>query len=223
MNRALEIGSKLFSLAEEWKRRTGGNPCKFVRKYRETKRERFLTDAGFRRQGEVLDAMEAEGSLPIHPAAATRLRMLIECRRNEIVELAGKNVDLAAGELRLADAKTGARLVPLSPAAARVLAALPRIEGNPWVIPGMKPGKHLAGLNHYWRPGTSPASASSAAPPATVRTACCSRALSECARDRSRLSTGSSATIAPSRRAPTALPPSTCSAARTWTRPFLHR
>ena len=43
---------------------------------------------------------------------------------------------------------TGARLVPLSPAAARVLAELPRIEGNPWVIPGTKPGRHLADLNH---------------------------------------------------------------------------
>ena len=50
-NRALEIGMKLFNLAEEWKLRTGGNPCKFVRKYRETKRERFLTDEEFRRLG----------------------------------------------------------------------------------------------------------------------------------------------------------------------------
>ena len=39
--RALEIGTKLFNLAEEWKLRTGANPCKFVRKYREHKRERF--------------------------------------------------------------------------------------------------------------------------------------------------------------------------------------
>ena len=50
----------------------------------------------------------------------------------------------------LSDSKTGARLAPLSPAAARVLAELPRIEGNPWVIPGMKPGYHPADLNHDW-------------------------------------------------------------------------
>ena len=50
----------------------------------------------------------------------------------------------------LSDSKTGARLAPLSPAAAGVLAELPRIEGNPCVIPGMKPGKHLADLNHDW-------------------------------------------------------------------------
>ena len=149
-NRALEIGGKLFNLAEEWKLRSGGNPCKFVRKYQEKKRERFLTDTEFRHLGDVLNAMEAEGSLPVHPAAALRLLMLTGCRRNEIVELEWKNVDLSAGELRLEDSKSGARLVPLSPAAARVLAELPRIAGNPWVIPGTKPGKHLADLNHYW-------------------------------------------------------------------------
>ena len=149
-NRALDIGTKLFNLAEEWKLRTGGNPCKFVRKYREHKRERFLTDEEFRRLGEVLTGMEADGSLPVHAAAAVRLLMLTGCRRNEILELRWKHVDLAAGELRLPDSKSGARLVPLSPAVARVLTQLPRIEGNPWVIPGTKPERHLADLNHYW-------------------------------------------------------------------------
>ena len=89
-NRKLEIGVKLFNLAEEWKLRTGGNPCRFVCKYRETKRERFLTDEEFRRLGEVLDEMEAEGRLPVYPAAAIRLLMLTGCRRNEIVELSGR-------------------------------------------------------------------------------------------------------------------------------------
>ena len=150
-NRALEIGSKLFNLAEEWKLRTGGNPCKYVRKYREEKRERFLTEAEFRHLGAVLNGMEAAGRLPVYPAAAIRLLMLTGCRRNEIVALQWKHVDLASGELKLADSKTGARLVPLSPAAARVLAELPRIEGNPWVIPGTKkPEKPLSDLNHYW-------------------------------------------------------------------------
>ena len=149
-NRVLEIGGKLFNLAEEWKLRTGGNPCKFVRKYREQRRERFLTDEEFRRLGDVLNAVEADGSLPIYAAAAIRLLMLTGCRRNEIVTLEWKNVDLEGGEIRLADSKTGPRMVPLSPAAARVLRELPRIEGNPWVIPGFRPGRHLADLNHYW-------------------------------------------------------------------------
>ena len=149
-NRVLEVSGKLFNLAEEWKLRTAGNPCKFVKKYREKKRERFLTDEEFRRLGEVLNAMEAKGTLPIYPAAAFRLLMLTGCRRNEIVELEWKNVDLEGGELRMPDTKTGPRMVPLSPAAAWLLEELPRVEGNPWVIPGFKPGRHLADLNRYW-------------------------------------------------------------------------
>ena len=149
-NRVLEIGNKLFNLAELWKLRTGSNPCKFVRKYREKKRERFLTDEEFRRLGDILNEMEADKTLPVYPAAAFRLLMLTGCRRNEIVTLRWENVDLEDGELRLPDSKTGARMVPLSPTAARVLAELPRIKGNPWVIPGFKPNRHLSDLNHYW-------------------------------------------------------------------------
>ena len=149
-NRVLEIGNKLFNLAELWKLRTSGNPCKFVRKYREKKRERFLNDEEFRRLGDVLTEMEAEKTLPVYPAAAIRLLMLTGCRRNEILTLKWEHVDLENGEIRLADSKTGARMVPLSPAAAQVLTQLPRVKGNPWVIPGFKPKRHLADLNHYW-------------------------------------------------------------------------
>ena len=42
-------------LAEAWGlRRDGGNPCRFVQKYKEQKRERFLSDDEFRRLGRVL-------------------------------------------------------------------------------------------------------------------------------------------------------------------------
>ena len=44
-NRALMVLSKMFSLAEDWGLApAGGNPCRFVRKYKEGMRERFLTD-----------------------------------------------------------------------------------------------------------------------------------------------------------------------------------
>ena len=149
-NRVLEIENKIFNLAEEWGLRSKGNPCRFVRKYREQKRERFLTDEEFRNLGDVLNQMEAEGTLPVYPAAAIRLLMLTGCRRNEIVQLEWKNVDLKEGEIRLPDSKTGPRMVPLSPTAAQVLKELPRIKGNPWVIPGFRPNRHLGDLNHYW-------------------------------------------------------------------------
>ena len=54
------------------------------------------------------------------------------------------------GELRLRDAKTGARMVPLTPTAAKVLGRLPGAPGNPWVIAGRGPGAHITNLSVYW-------------------------------------------------------------------------
>ncbi len=50
----------------------------------------------------------------------------------------------------LADSKTGARVVPLPPAAARVLAGLTRVPGNPWVFPGRKKGDRQHNINDSW-------------------------------------------------------------------------
>ena len=72
------------------------------------------------------------------------------CRCSEITTLRWEDVDLEANEIRLRDSKTGPRVVPLSPGAARVLAGLPRDAGNPWVIAGRKPGSRLAHIVYYW-------------------------------------------------------------------------
>ena len=127
------------------------NPCRFTQKYRERRRGRFLTDAEYRRLGRVLDALEAEGRLSVHAAAAIRLLILTGCRRNEVLTLRWEDVRLEANELRLQDGKTGPRTVSLSPAAVTVLAALPRVAGNPWVMPGRKPGARLSGVFEPWR------------------------------------------------------------------------
>ena len=77
--------------------------------------------------------------------------MLTGCRRNEVVTLKWEHVDLEHDELRLRDAKTGARAVPLSPAAKQVLTALPRRPDNPWVFPGRVQGTRLRTLNASWQ------------------------------------------------------------------------
>ena len=64
--------------------------------------------------------------------------------------LRSEHVDLDAAEIHLADGKTGARTVHLSQSAARVLAALLRTPGNPWVIPGNKPGRHMTDIDAAW-------------------------------------------------------------------------
>ena len=99
----------------------------------------------------MLDEVSGNGSRVSAGAVATiRLLMLTGCRRNEILTLRWEHVDLDAAEIHLADGKTGARRVHLSQSAARVLAALPRTPGNPWVIPGNKPGRHMTDIDAAW-------------------------------------------------------------------------
>ena len=86
--------------------------------------------------------------MPAPAAAALRLLMLTGCRLNEILTLRWDDVDHTAGELRLRDGKTGARMVPLTPTAAAVLAGIARV--NPWVIAWDRPEGHLSYLSVYW-------------------------------------------------------------------------
>ena len=127
------------------------NPCRSTQKYRTHRRERFLTDAEFRRLGQTLDELEATGRISPHAAAALRLLMLTGCRRNEILTLRWDDVRLEAQELKLRDSKTGPRTVSLSPEAAAVLAGIDKMPGNPWVIPGTRPGQRLSSLFEPWR------------------------------------------------------------------------
>ena len=151
-NRVVAVLGKIFGLAEAWGLRPdGGNPCRFIRKYKEAGRERFLSEEEFRRLGRVLDEAGTEGGVSPHAAAAIRLLLLTGCRKSEVLTLRWEDVDLEAGELRLRDGKTGARPVPLSPPAAAVLSDLPRLPGNPWVIAGRKPGARMVNLLTPWR------------------------------------------------------------------------
>ena len=151
-NRTLGVLSKMFNIAEVWGLRPdGSNPCLHVKRYKEEKRERFLSAEEFRRLGKVLDEILEDGSETRSAVTAIRLLMLTGCRLSEIQKLRWEHVDLDAGELRLPDTKTGGRAVPLAPSAVRLLARLPRDENNPWVIAGRMPSSHLTDLQHPWR------------------------------------------------------------------------
>ncbi len=150
-NRALMVLSKMFKLAEAWGLAPpGGNPCRHVLRYKEGRRERFLTEDEYRRLGLALRELEAGGPLQARAAAALRLIMLTGCRAGEVLTLRWSDVDRKAGELRLRDAKTGARMVPLPPPALEVLAGIKRVRRSPWVFPARKPDRHLSTLTKYW-------------------------------------------------------------------------
>ena len=150
-NRAVEMLFRIYRAAEERELvPEGSNPCRQVSKNRPRRHERFLTDREFRRLGRVLDEEEKNGGGRMYAAMAIRLLLLTGCRKNEILNLRWGHVDLEAREMRLEDGKTGTRRVQLSPAAAEVLARIPRVEENPYVIPGMRPGSRMSELQRPW-------------------------------------------------------------------------
>ena len=151
-NLAVWVLSKMFVLAESWGMLPPGrNPCRHVRYYRETSRERFLTPEEFRLLGTTLKRLEAEGSMMSSAIAAIRLLMLTGCRSDEILSLKWDDVDRTARVLRLRDAKTGPRMVPLTEQVLKVLDGIERADGVPWVFRGAKTGSRLACLSWHWR------------------------------------------------------------------------
>ena len=113
-NRAVHLLARILDVAEDegLRPRGAGNPARSIEKFRERPHDRFLSDKELRRLGRVLEAA-AGGGGGASPAAVAAIRLLVltGCRRSEILGLRWEHVDLAAGELRLPDSKTGARLV----------------------------------------------------------------------------------------------------------------
>jgi integrase len=121
-NRALAYCSKMLSLAAtDWELRPD-NPALGIKKFPETKRTRFLSEAELEALGKAL--AEATHARLERPATilAIRLLALTGCRLSEILGLSWDRVDLAQGVLWLDEAKTGARAVALGTAAVTLLA-----------------------------------------------------------------------------------------------------
>ncbi|MBL0935485.1 MAG: tyrosine-type recombinase/integrase [Rhizobiaceae bacterium] len=147
-NRTLGVLSVMFNVAHTWGVRTDGvNPCWKVKRYKEVKRERYLTQDELARLGKVLREAHEE------PEAANCIRLLLltGCRLGEIQTLKWDYVDLGAGALRLPDSKTGAKLVPIGKAAIDALKSISKVTNNPYVITGKVEGQHLTDMQKPWR------------------------------------------------------------------------
>jgi integrase len=77
--------------------------------------------------------------------------MLTGCRLGEIMTLKWEHVDISGKTLRLPDSKTGAKVVHFGQPAIEILEKIDRVEGNPWVIVGAKPGARLTDLQPFWQ------------------------------------------------------------------------
>jgi integrase len=149
-NRTLGVLSKMFNLTEVWGLRAdGSNPCRHVPKYKEHRRETFLSVAEMARLGNVLHMAKTNETESVYVVAAFRLLILTGCRLREIQTLKWSYVH--GGYLNLPDSKTGARRIPLPAAAQAVFDTLPRIADNEYVVVGEIEGQHITDLQRPWR------------------------------------------------------------------------
>jgi len=125
------------------------NPARGIKLPKSRKMERFLSEAEIARLASALDE-EANTSGNVFPSAAIKLLLLTGCRRSEVLNLLWPEVDLDHRCLRLPDSKTGAKVVYLNAPALALIAGLPRRDGNPHLIPGMRAGEPFIGIDKVW-------------------------------------------------------------------------
>jgi integrase len=128
----------------------GTNPVRGVKRYTDRKGERFLSPKELTALGEALRALEAERA-NASAIAVIRLLTFTGARKGEITGLRWPEVDLERCCLRLADSKTGAKVIPLAPPALAILSELSREGESPFVFPAEAGDGHFQGTEKVWR------------------------------------------------------------------------
>jgi integrase len=126
-----------------------GNPARGVKKTPVRKVERFLSEGEIARLAQALDE-EAKQSANPYPPAAIKLLLLTGCRKGEIVNLFWEHVHFEHECMRLPDSKTGAKVIYLNAPARALLRELPRLAGNPRVIPGIRADSAGPAIDKVW-------------------------------------------------------------------------
>jgi integrase len=177
-NRVVLLLSNFF----EWAREASlvefeANPARGIKKFKLSRRERFLSVEEFARLGRAITTAEIDGipwepdpakkikhapraenrrvTISRHSAAALRLLIFTGARLREILHLTWSEVDLDRGLLLLPDSKTGRKTIILPAPALEILRELQDVrskeEGARFVIEGDDPSKPRADLQRPWK------------------------------------------------------------------------
>ncbi len=147
-NRILALLSKMFELAGQWGFIEEGspNPAHKIEKFKEDKRDRWLTQEELPQLAEAIDR-----DPNTYVRAALWLYLLTGLRRSELLQLKWSNIDFNRNEIRLADTKAGRpHYVPLSTQAVQLIKTIPRLDDNPHIFPGARQGKPLVNIGKPW-------------------------------------------------------------------------
>ncbi|NEX22167.1 site-specific integrase [Thiorhodococcus mannitoliphagus] len=136
-NRVINLVSTMFDLARRWGfvPHDHPNPARDINRFKEIKRDRWLTPAELPRLAQAID-QEANTTA----RAALWLYLLTGARKSELLAARWDRIDWDRAELRLDDTKNGKVFyIPLSGPTLALLRSLPRIPGNPYILPGRGP------------------------------------------------------------------------------------
>ena len=150
-NNVLTALSKMitWSIERGW-RDEDSNPCRGVVRYREMRRNRYLSPEEAKRLGDTLRRVIRDGSDNTYVVAAIWLIIFTGARRNEVLTLKWDYVDQGRRMLVLPDSKTGPKSILLNHHALAVLAGLTKVNGNPYVFVGHVTGKSLINIAKPW-------------------------------------------------------------------------
>lgn len=152
--RTLGLLGSIFSFAVREGLRAD-NPVAGVERFRDGQSQRFLSADELSRLAATLNQFEAAGA-NASGLAVIRLLTLTGARKGEIEGLRWTEVDFGRACLRLADSKTGARMIPLGAAALKCLEGIPKSQGSPFLFPGEgevragEPPRHYIGTPKLW-------------------------------------------------------------------------
>lgn len=149
-NRTLAVLSKMMTLAVSWELRSESNPCKHVQRFKENKRERFLSTEELAALGKALSEAEEKDRISPYAIAAIRFLLLSGARVGEVLGLRWEWVDFERSCVFLPDSKTGKKIIPLGASALQMLQELPKMAGNPYVFPGKNFGRPIHQLTRIW-------------------------------------------------------------------------
>ena len=147
-NRTLALIAKIFVLARTWGVVPDDhrNPAQEISDFKEQKRDRWVTPEELPRMAQAINEEPNQSA-----RFALWLYLLTGARKSELLQAQWEHVNWSRAELMLPETKAGRiHYIPLSSPALALLREIPRVEGNPYILPGKLPGAHLVNISKPW-------------------------------------------------------------------------